>query len=38
MHLIDTPLPLGDDLDPTIADWLDHLTHDRDYTEKTHEA
>lgn len=38
MQLTGTPLPLGADLDRTIADWLDHLTHDRDYSEKTREA
>ena len=38
MKLTGTPLPLGADLDQAIVDWLDHLSHDRDYTEKTREA
>lgn len=38
MASLDTPLPLGADLDRTVADWLSHLTLDRDYTDKTHEA
>ena len=38
MQLTGTPLPLGADLNRAIADWLDHLSQDRDYTEKTCEA
>jgi integrase/recombinase XerC len=35
---VDTPLPLGADLDRAVADWLSHLTEDRDYTARTREA
>jgi integrase/recombinase XerC len=38
MESVDTPLPLGADLDRAVDDWLCHLTEDRDYTEKTREA
>lgn len=38
VKLTGTPLPLGADLEGTIADWLVHLSEDRDYTDKTLEA
>ena len=33
-----TTLPLGDDLRRTIETWLDHLSIDRDYTDRTRQA